>query len=268
MSYSFKNTFRALIVVGACGSLLSSGACFRLPPELPDNYVGSLPEAPWPPLAVYHDDPYHEANLFFHRIYSLNQEAISGDVPIIDLNRLTAIDALELDAALMTWIDSFTNAQEEGVGVGGSLRELEPRGLRLFYDDLRWIAHSFERFEFDNQEALMKTMSRIAILGNAIEKSNLKLADKPVKPKGHESAMKKIQGVDPHPLPLRPELMSWEASIGTSLYSVVIHQLQREAWRRGDDAPWRSITLDSPVYKEEDGRLKLSTVVEACGRCH
>lgn len=132
-----------------CVTVLLAG-CYEIPPEIPEGYIGGGAAPGWPPVAVYHRDPFHPSNLLYHRLFILNRQGGQGhegeDSRAVGQN-FDRVDHAEITALAHRLIETLeiSNDPENSVGTNSQHAQqhthredaLTRDGLQLLKRDLR-----------------------------------------------------------------------------------------------------------------------------------
>lgn len=226
--------------------LVLAWGCCEIPPTVPPGYHDQGGEAGWPPLRVYHPDPFHPANLLFHRLFQLDCEGVCGDVPVPRRGPIAASDRIEI-AVLLDQIDS------------GDSDPLPPRGLSLLRVDL---GNAIRRFR--DGPAIERELAER--LGSSLGKLEGETVPLPPPPPGARRQLG--ADLDPgHPRIAGGELEAWKLQAGQAR----IFHLRRARWREGGE-PWREVPPAEWIAVRSsasvNARLRFATRAGLCSSCH
>ncbi len=228
----------AWLLVLACG-------CYEIPPILPPNYIDDAGEPGWPPLRAYHSDPFHPANVLFHRLFQLECEGVCGDVPVPERGAISAADRLEI---LVLLDDVEANADR-----------LPPPGLALLRVDLANVKRRFQGGPEAERELAARIDSSLRRIGNAS-------VTLPPPPRGALLALRADLDAS-HPRIAGGELEAWELVDGRAR----IHWLERARWRNGED-PWREVSSEERLgvraSAEAAPGIAFESKARLCSPCH
>ena len=224
-------------------------SCYEIRPRLPEDYAGSAPDGEgWPPLAVYHEDPFHVANRFFQRLWILRSEAPTGDEPVARRADLDDVDEREILMLLQEIRGGLTGADEDS---------LSGRGRRLLEADLGLLARLWHDDRRERERRIATMANEIVTVLRATE-GRPELAKSPA-----------TELPERHAHPVGSELEAWSLDAGTGRAIVV--QLRRERWREtGSPDAWRTCDDDDVITFRPagSGEIATGTLREVCDGCH
>ncbi len=245
-------------------SLFFLASCYEIPPRIPEDYVGGPTEAGWPPVAVYHVDPFHPANRIFQRLFILEAGPAGGDVPCLPREAFTPVDVAEIQALAEA-------VEREALGDSGS-EPLVDRGRRLLEIDLR---SAVELLRERAQEADLGLAQALDPLLAAIRSRDSAAGSMaiPVPPPGALTRDAFTKTSPDHPLPARSGLEAWALAKGEGGKPgpARIFHFRRARWIQGQE-PWDEVPPDRAIILRSGispaGNDRFGTINSLCGRCH
>lgn len=228
--------------------LASASGCYEIPPQARAQRSREQP-AGWPPLAVYHSDPFHVANRLFQRLFLVRTRRIQGDVPVADRAPFNRVDVAEILGLLATLGDQRQGS--EGLG-------LSPRGSSLLAADLRFQASILG--DGEKSRAVVTAMRRASIPGTH-EGPLPELPDPP------KNASRDVGFPDGHPLPAGNGLEAWALEGPPGARRVRVYHLRRADWLRGGDG-WVEVGEGEVIGVGSGAGLEVGVVSGLCGACH
>ena len=275
--------------------------CYAIPPELPEDYIGSETALGWPPPQAYTADAFHPANRWFHRVFSGRTPhgrvaPVDPATPFPKVDHLAPVDRAEVAALL----EALTREP---------LPDDTPELTRaIFRRDLSEASAAFAKVDADlgerhrrfAREAEKETPSRLdeSTPKTAQQKTRTTLSDfaglfdkrsaPPFSPhewqstgEGHAPAGAwhkwRSKGDPPRALLVIESAYEntpseyWLLRERRGELVPVIYRFDRDAWTRGE-APWVSyrggdeVTIRLPFGAEPETRR--GTVRELCRPCH
>ncbi|MBI4585291.1 MAG: hypothetical protein HY717_14855 [Planctomycetes bacterium] len=245
-------------------SLLFLASCYEIPPSIPVDYIGGPTEPGWPPLAVYHVDPFHAANRLFQRLFILEAGPAGGDAPCMPREAFTRVDAAEIEALAEA-------VEREALRDSGS-EPLAERGRRLLEIDLRSAA---EFLRERSQGADLGLARALEPLLAAVRSSALAASSPAIPPPPPGALIRDAFTKTPpdHPLPARSGLEAWAMAKGEDGKPgpVRLFHFHRARWIAGQD-PWEEVPPDRAIVlcssATPAGEDKHGTIASLCGKCH
>lgn len=229
--------------------------CYEVPPEITEDYYRAAVEPGWPPLAVYHADPFHPANLLFHRLFILGAGPRGGDFPVSRRGPLDRVDRAEI-GFLCERVRATLVTGEDG---------LSGPGLTLLMIDLENETNRLRERRGPGDPEVVESLDDLlrALRAGAVP------VGLPPPPEG--ATIERPDRPGDHPAPTPGGLEAWRLEGRRGVEIPRILHLSRARWLRGEE-PWVEVSAEAPwVVRAAPGdavAVREADVAGLCGGCH